>query len=100
MEPGLLEKILNFGGLGVGLIVAWLIARHYERKLDAVEVRQRADLKVLQDEISSWRERHLGKAENWAGHLAQLSAKSTENDLKQIALLEVLVKTRKRSANE
>jgi hypothetical protein len=90
----ILEKVLNFGGLGVGLFVAWLIAKHYDKKLEALQARMDATVKEAAVVLNAYRDAHEIKGENWAKHLSELSLKNQENDVKITALLEAILRTR------
>lgn len=65
-----------------------------QAKYDAQADRHRAEMEAFHD-------RHEAKAENWAQHLSEIAAKNQENDVKIIALLEALLRTRdKRAASK
>jgi hypothetical protein len=106
-------KLLASYGLAGLVIIALVIDRRAmqaDRKdaaLAALEERKAAQAKYdaqtdrHRAEMEAFHQRHEAKAENWAEHLSQIAAKNQENDVKIIALLEALLRTRdKRSATK
>jgi hypothetical protein len=95
-------KLLASYGLAGLVIIALVVDRRQlvadrkaaEAKCDAQSDRHRA-------EMEAFHQRHEAKAENWAEHLSQIAAKNQDNDVKIIALLEALLRTRdKRSVTK
>ena len=92
-------KLLASYGLAGLVIIALVIDRRAmqaDRKADVAKYDAQADRHRA--EMEAFHQRHEAKAENWAEHLSQMAAKNQENDVKIIALLEALLRTRDKRA--
>ncbi len=92
-------KLLASYGLAGLVIIALVIDRRQlvaDRKDAAAETKAQAERHRA--EMEAFHQRHEAKAENWAEHLSQIAAKNQENDVKIIALLEALLRTRDKRA--
>ena len=90
----LTKQLLSLGLPGL-VIIGLVIDRRYmltERK--AAEAKYDAQADRHRAEMEAFHQRHEAKAENWAEHLSQIAAKNQENDVKIIALLDALMRTR------
>ena len=92
-------KLLASYGLAGLVIIALVIDRKYmQAKLNAAEAKYDAQTERHRLEMDAFHQRHEAKAENWAEHLSQIAAKNQENDVKIIALLEEMLRTRDKRA--
>lgn len=94
-------KLLASYGLAGLVIIALVIDRRQlvaDRKDAAAETKAQAERHRA--EMEAFHQRHEAKAENWAEHLSQIAAKNAENDVKIIALLEALLRTRDKRATK